>query len=351
MPWSSWRRQPQEARDVGAQTKLPPWSNCLAVSSTLRNMPRMSCSSLPLTFFERPAEVLGVLAHLKAGTSTPPAFAAPARYERHASTGSTLGCLKRGGRSRSLTTFAAVGQIFSALASRGAAFSQRRKRDVAGSCHHAAAVLRHAMLRVWTFVHALRPGKRLCRCRSASVVDVLEHPVIDAVGVFHPALRVGAGQYLAAKLRNLLNGVDRNVAGAAPQRFCLRSCRRCLEIISSTSTPGQSWWFLGAASEPPNDRPFYPSARRSTCRGCACTGRTCSQPRGRRRPGHLRNVGVRADVTTQLGHKRLTEVHDLKLLDLPFDRSGAALPPPMGSVVRAFLKICSKPKNFPACPA
>jgi hypothetical protein len=42
----------------------------------------------------------------------------------------------------------------------------------------------------------------------------------------------------------------------------------------------------------------------------ACTGRTGSRSRGRRRRCRRRDVGVRADVAEQLGHEALAEAHD-----------------------------------------
>ena len=46
------------------------------------------------------------------------------------------------------------------------------------------------------------------------VVDVLEHGVVDAVGILDPAVGIGAGQHLAAELGDLLDGVDGDVTGA-----------------------------------------------------------------------------------------------------------------------------------------
>jgi hypothetical protein len=59
-----------------------------------------------------------------------------------------------------------------------------------------------------------------------------------------------------------------------------------------------------------------------------------------------RHVGVGADMAEQFGHESLAEAHHLARL-LPLgSKSEPPLPPPMGSVVSAFLKVCSKARNF-----
>lgn len=50
--------------------------------------------------------------------------------------------------------------------------------------------------------------------RALLVIDMLEHGVVDAVGVLDPAVGVGAGQHLAAELGDLLDRVDGDVTGA-----------------------------------------------------------------------------------------------------------------------------------------
>ena len=67
--------------------------------------------------------------------------------------------------------------------------------------------------------HAIRAlveihGKRnaLVVARTLLVVNVLEHLVVDTLGVFNPAMGVGARKHLAAELGNLLNSVNRNIA-------------------------------------------------------------------------------------------------------------------------------------------
>ena len=58
------------------------------------------------------------------------------------------------------------------------------------------------------------------------------------------------------------------------------------------------------------------------------------------------DVGVLADVAVELGHEGLTEAHDLAVVAALGVEVGAALAPPMGMPVSAFLKICSKPRNL-----
>ena len=58
-------------------------------------------------------------------------------------------------------------------------------------------------------------GKRdaLVVTRTLLVVNVLEHLVVDALEIFDPTMGIGARKHLAAELGNLLNSVNRNVAG------------------------------------------------------------------------------------------------------------------------------------------
>jgi hypothetical protein len=59
-----------------------------------------------------------------------------------------------------------------------------------------------------------------------------------------------------------------------------------------------------------------------------------------------RHVGVLADVAVELGHERLAEAHDLGLGAALRVEVGAALAAADRQPVRAFLKICSKPRNL-----
>src|SRR5690606_19856079 len=59
-----------------------------------------------------------------------------------------------------------------------------------------------------------------------------------------------------------------------------------------------------------------------------------------------RNIRVFADVTVELGHKRLAEAHNFPVRAATGIEVGAALPPPMGMPVRAFLNVCSNPRNL-----
>jgi len=51
-------------------------------------------------------------------------------------------------------------------------------------------------------------------------------------------------------------------------------------------------------------------------------------------------------VALQFGHEALTEAHDFGVALAFGIEIGTPLPPPMGSVVREFLKTCSNARNF-----
>src|SRR5260370_1173704 len=58
------------------------------------------------------------------------------------------------------------------------------------------------------------------------------------------------------------------------------------------------------------------------------------------------HVGVFTKVTVELGHEGLAESHDLSLDASWGSKSDPPFAPPIGMPVRAFLKICSKPRNL-----
>jgi len=59
-----------------------------------------------------------------------------------------------------------------------------------------------------------------------------------------------------------------------------------------------------------------------------------------------RNIRELADMPKQLAHERLAEPHDLGVGFSLRVEVGPPFPPPMGSVVKAFLNTCSKARNF-----
>jgi len=266
---------------------------------------------LAVNLFERPAEVLGVLAHLKAGNQHAAGVCSLARHERHAVGLEVLGCLKRGGHVRALAdNLAAVGhqrlgvlEVQRVLASAG-------KRDVAGKLPYAAAVFGMPCC-VRTLVHVHGQGNALVVAGALLVVDVLEHLVIDAVGVFHPALRVGAGQHLAAKLRNLLNGVDRNVAGAVHHNvFAFEAVAVALEILVHKVHQAVAGGF-GAGQRAAERQALTRQHAGPLVADALVLAEHVANLAAADAQVTCGNVGVRADVTAQLGHKRLAEVHNL----------------------------------------
>ena len=143
------------------------------------------------------------------------------------------------------------------------------------------------------------------------VVDVLEHGVVDAVGILDPAVGVGAGQHLAAELGDLLDRVDGDVTGAVNDDvLALEGVAAALEVL--VHKVGQAVaGGLGTGER--------------AAKGEALAGEDAGPLVGQalvltEQVGNLAaanaqvaggNVGVGADVAIELGHEGLAEVHDL----------------------------------------
>ena len=143
------------------------------------------------------------------------------------------------------------------------------------------------------------------------VVDVLEHLVVDAVGILYPAVRVGAGDDLAAKLRDLLDGVDGDVAGAVHDDvLALEGGAVALEVLVDEVDQAVAGC-LGACERAAKRQ----ALAREDARPLVADALVLAE--------HVRdlatadaqvtggNVGVGADVPAKLGHEALAEAHDL----------------------------------------
>ena len=146
--------------------------------------------------------------------------------------------------------------------------------------------------------------------RTLLVVNVLEHLVVDALGVFNPTMGVGARKHLAAELRNLLNSVNRNVAGAvnndilALERIAVRLQIFVNEVHQAIARG------LGASERAAKREalagkhagPFVANALilAEHIGNFATTNAQVAR----------RNVGVGTDVAAQFSHERLAEMHD-----------------------------------------
>lgn len=211
---------------------------------------------MPSTSSKVQDQVLGVLAHLQAG------------HEHAAGVGSLTGHkgdavlleVGRGldgrGHVRALADhLAAVGDERLGLLEQQRVLASAGQRDIAGKLPHAAAValVPHGV-RLLVNVHSERNA--LVVARALLVVDVLEHGVVDAVGILDPAVGIGAGEHLATELSDLLDRVDSDVAGAVNDDvLALEGVAAALEVlvhkVGQTVTGG-----LGTASEPPKERPL-----------------------------------------------------------------------------------------------
>ena len=255
--------------------------------------------------------MLGVLAHLQAG------------HEHAAGVGSLTGHkgdavlleVSRGldgrGHVRALADhLAAVGDERLGVLEQQRVLASAGQRDVAGQLPHAAAVtLVPRGIGLLIDVHGERNA--LVVAGALLVVDMLEHGVVDAVGILDPAMGVGAGQHLAAELGDLLDRVDGDVTGAVNDDvLALEGVAAALEVL--VHKVGQAVaGGLGTGER--------------AAKGEALAGKDAGPLIGQalvltEQIGNLAaanaqvaggNVGVGADVAIELGHEGLAEVHDL----------------------------------------
>ena len=274
---------------LAPMTKLPSWPYSLAVSSHVVEHAAHELLELAVDLLEGPGQVLGVLAHLQAG------------HEHAAGVGSLTGHRRRrrspGSRSwprcvvgmfaPSPTTLQPLATSAWASSSSSVFSRSAGQRDIAGKLPHAAAValVPHGV-RLLVNVHGERNA--LVVARALLVVDVLEHGVVDAVGILDPAVGIGAGEHLAAELRDLLDGVDGDVAGAVNDDvLALEGIAVALEVLVHEVDQAVAGG-LGAGERAAEGEALAGEDAGPLVASCACTGRTCRQPRGRQRPGRRR---------------------------------------------------------------
>ena len=222
----------QEAGDVGAHDKVALLAILLGGVVHVVEHAAHELLELAVDLLEGPGQVLGVLAHLEAG------------HEHAAGVGSLTGHkgdavlleVGRGldgrGHVRALADhLAAVGDERLGVLEQQRVLAGAGQGDVAGQLPHAAAV---ALVPHGTGLLVNVHGERdaLVVAGALLVVDVLEHGVVDAVGILDPAVGVGAGQHLAAELRDLLDGIDSNVAGTVNDDvLALEGVAAALEVL------------------------------------------------------------------------------------------------------------------------
>lgn len=168
---------------------------------------------LAIDFLEAPREMFGILAHLETRNEHAARICCLTRHECNAVLEEVVGRLDGGRHIGALAyDLAAIGHKRLCIFEEQGILACARKRDVARKLPYATAVLSMPNgIRALVEIH----GKRntLVVTRTLLVVNVLEHLVVDALGIFDPTMGVGARKHLAAELRNLLNSVNRNVAG------------------------------------------------------------------------------------------------------------------------------------------
>ena len=266
---------------------------------------------LAVDLVEGPGQVLGVLAHLQAG------------HEHAAGVGSLAGHkgdavfleVGRGldGRGHVCALadhLAAIGDELLGVLEQQRVLASAGQRDVAGQLPHAAAV---ALVPHGTGLLVNVHGERdaLVVAGALLVVDVLEHGVVDAVGILDPAVGVGAGQHLAAELGDLLDGIDSNVAGTVnDDALAPEGLAAALEVLVHKVDQAVAGG-LGTGER--------------ASKGEALAGEDAGPLVGQalvltEHVGNLAaanaqvasgNVGVGANVAIEFGHEGLAEVHDL----------------------------------------
>ena len=266
---------------------------------------------LAIDLFEGPAQVLGVLAHLQAGDQHAAGVGRLAGHEGHAVFLQVLGGIERGGHVRALADhLAAVGhqglgvvQVQRVLACAG-------QCDVAGKLPHAAAV---ALMPggVGALVDVHGQGHALVMAGALLVVHVLKHLVIDALGVLDPALGVGAGQNLAAKLGDLLDGVDRHVAGAVHDDvLALEGVAVGLQVLVDKVHQAVAGG-LGAGQRAAEGQALAGEHAGPLVAQALVLAEHVADLAAADAQVASRHVGVRADMAGKLVHEGLAESHDL----------------------------------------
>ena len=266
---------------------------------------------LAVDLLEGPGQVLGVLAHLQAGHEHATGVGSLAGHKGDAVLLEVGRGLDGRGHVRALADhLAAVGDERLGVLEQQRVLASAGQRDVAGKLPHATAVaLVPRGIGLLVDVHSERDA--LVVARALLVIDMLEHGVVDAVGVLDPAVGVGAGQHLAAELGDLLDRVDGDVTGAVNDDvLALEGLAAALEVlvhkVDQTVAGG-----LGTGER--------------AAKGEALAGKDAGPLVGQalvltEHVGNLAaanaqvaggNVGIGANMAIELGHEGLAEVHDL----------------------------------------
>ena len=121
---------------------------------------------------------------------------------------------------------------------------------------------------------------------------------------------VGARKHLAAELRNLLNSVNRNVAGTmndnvlALERIAVRLQIFVNEVHQAIARG------LGASKRSAKRKAFAGKHAGPFIANALILTKPISNFTAANTQVACRHVGVRSDVAAQLGHERLAEMHD-----------------------------------------
>ena len=140
---------------------------------------------------------------------------------------------------------------------------------------------------------------------------MLEHGVVDAVGILDPAVGIGAGENLAAELSDLLDRVDRNVTGTVNDDvLALEGVAAALEVlvhkVDQTVAGGLGTGERAAKREALAGKDAGPLVGQAL---------VLTEHVGNLAAANAQvaggNVGVGANVAIELSHEGLAEVHDL----------------------------------------
>ena len=265
---------------------------------------------LAIDFLEAPREMFGILAHLETRNEHAARICRLAGHECNAVLEEVVGRLDGGRHIGALAyDLAAIGHKRLGIFEKQGVLASARKRDVARKLPNATTVFGMPNS-IRTLVEIHGECNALVVARTLLVVNILEHLVVDALGVFNPTMGIGARKHLAAELGNLLNSVNRNVTGTmnddilALERIAVRLQIFVNEVHQAIARG------LGASKRAAKREAFARKHAGPFVANALILAEHIGNFAAANAQVARRNVGVGTDVATQLSHERLAEMHD-----------------------------------------
>ena len=265
---------------------------------------------LAIDFLEAPREMFGILAHLETRNEHAARICRLTRHECNAVLEEVVGRLDGGRHIGALAyDLAAIGHKRLSVFEKQRVFASARKCDVARKLPNATAVLSMPNgIRALVKIHGKRNA--LVVTRTLLVVNVLEDFVVDALGVLNPAMGIGACEHLATELGNLLDSINRNVAGTVNDdvlAFKGIAVRLQVFIDKVHQSIARS---LGASKRSAKREAFAGKHAGPFVANALILAEHIGNFTAANTQVACRHIGVGSDVAAQFSHKRLTEMHD-----------------------------------------